>query len=338
MTRSDDSALFCGTVVVADDDEFVREFLQRLLTNDGHTVLVAQNGQQALDLAAKNSTDLLLVDVQMPVIDGFDVCRTLKSDDVTRLTPVVLMTGGGDRDGRLVAIEAGADDFLTKPIEALELRARVRSLIRLKRYTDELDSAEAVILSLALTIEARDQYTEGHCHRLAEYALTLGRRAGLPQDDLNALHRGGYLHDLGKIAIPDSILNKPAPLTTEEFKLMRQHTIVGDALCGNLRVLDRVRPIVRWHHERLDGSGYPDGLRGDAIPTLARIVGIADVYDALASDRPYRPACTLARTHEILIAEVTAGRLDAALVGILQDAENDGELLAVRKSIGPGGQ
>ena len=338
MAKHPDHTPLRGTIIVADDDVYVRDFLRRLLTNDGHTVLVAENGQRALELASTQPIDLLLVDVQMPVMDGFDVCRTMKSDDVTRLTPVVLMTGGGDRDGRLIAIEAGADDFLTKPIEVPELRARVRSLIRLKRYTDELDSAEAVILSLALTIEARDAYTEGHCHRLAEYALALGRRAGLPPDDLNALHRGGYLHDLGKIAIPDSILNKPGPLTPDEFALMKQHTIVGDSLCGNLRVLERVRPIVRWHHERLDGSGYPDGLQADAVPTLARIVGIADMYDALVSDRPYRTACSLERTHEILNGEVAAGRLDAALVGMLQAAEYDGELLALREGIRSGGR
>src|SRR4029079_1980261 len=169
-------------------------------------------------------------------------------------------------------------------------------------------------------------------------ALALGRRAGLPQDDLNALHRGGYLHDLGKIAIPDSILTKPGPLTPDEFGLMKQHTIVGDSLCGNLRVLDRVRPIVRWHHERLDGSGYPHGLRGDAVPVVARIVGIVDMYDALVSDRPYRTACSLERTHELLVTEVDAGRLDADLVGMLQAAEYDGELQALREGIKSGGR
>jgi len=201
----------------------------------------------------------------------------------------------------------------------------VRSLLRLKRYTDELDSAEAVIFSLALTIEARDPATDGHCQRLADYAPRVGRALGLDEDDLWALSRGGYLHDIGKIAVPDAVLLKRGPLTPAEFDQMKAHTIIGDRLCGELRSLRRVRPIVRHHHERCDGSGYPDGLRGDDIPLLAQIMGLVDVYDALTTARPYKPAFTKEEALAEIDNEVGRGwrRRDLAdvLVGVVQSPE-----------------
>jgi putative two-component system response regulator len=223
----------------------------------------------------------------MPGLSGFDLCRQVKANPATRLIPVVLITALNESDDRIEGINAGADDFLSKPINVSELRARVRSLIRLKRYTDELENAESVIISLALTIEARDPYTEGHCERLADYAVAFGDRLGLLEDDLEALYRGGFLHDVGKVGIADAVLHKTSSLTEAEFEQMKRHTVIGDRLCGQMRSLQRVRPIVRHHHERLDGTGYPDGLKGDAIPLLAQIMGIVDVYDALITDRPY---------------------------------------------------
>ena len=180
------------------------------------------------------------------------------------------------------------------------VRAQVRSLLRTRRYTDHLDSAESVILSLALTIETRDAYTEGHCRRLSEYAVALGRQLALSEADLDALRSGGILHDIGKVGIPDAVLLKRGPLTPDEFEIMKQHTVIGERLCGTVGSLKRVRPIVRHHHERLDGTGYPDGLRGEAIPLLAQIVGVVDVFDALTTDRPYR----LAATHEEACSEL----------------------------------
>jgi putative two-component system response regulator len=202
------------------------------------------------------------------------------------------MTGATEPNDRIRAIEAGANDFIAKPIDQPELKARVRSLMQIKRYTDDLDSAEAVLRSLALMIEVRDSYTEGHCQRLSRYATELGALLDLPDDDLVALGRGGYFHDIGKIALPDAILLKPGPLTRDEFTRVKEHPVVGDRLCGDLRTLNRVRSIVRYHHERLDGSGYPDGLKGDQIPLLAQIIGIVDVFDAMTTNRPYRPART----------------------------------------------
>jgi putative two-component system response regulator len=220
---------------------------------------------------------------------------------------VVLVTGLEGPQERIEGINAGADDFLTKPINAQELRARVRSLVKLKRFTDELDSAESVILSLALTVEARDPCTAGHCARMASYASLFGSALQLPADDVSALSRGGYLHDVGKVGVADAILLKPGRLTPEEVKAMQQHPIIGDRLCGDLKLLRLVRPIVRSHHERIDGSGYPDGLSDGAIPLLAQITAIVDVYDALTTERPYRAALTPEAALQHLVAETERG-------------------------------
>jgi putative two-component system response regulator len=190
----------------------------------------------------------------------------------------------------------------------------VRSLLRLKRHTDDLDSAEAIILSFAQIIEARDAYTRGHCQRLSTYASVLGHSIGLPEYDLHALERGGYLHDIGKVVVPDNILLKPGPLTADEYEVIKQHSVVGDSLCGNLRSLRLVRPIIRHHHERLDGSGYPDGLTGSAVPLLAQIISIVDVYDAVTTDRPYRRAMPRERAFEILLHGVAKGWRQRQLV------------------------
>lgn len=295
------------TVLVVDDLAANVELLRQLLVRDGHRVCTATNGRGALDAMVSEQPDLVLLDIMMPGPNGFDVCRAIKSNPPTRLTPVVLITALSDTEDRIQGINAGADDFLTKPFNAAELTARVRSLVRMKRYTDDLDSAESVIISLALTIEARDPYTEGHCERLASYGTALGRELGLSEEERAALYRGGFLHDLGKVGIPDALLHKTGRFTPAESEQMKLHTVIGDRLCGQLRSLQRVRPIVRHHHERLDGSGYPDGLKGDAIPFLAQLIGIVDVYDALTTDRPYQSALTPERALEMLASEVDRG-------------------------------
>jgi putative two-component system response regulator len=254
------------------------------------------------------------MDVLMPMLDGFETCRQLKNNPATRLVPIVLLTATQQSGDRIRGLEAGADDFLRKPVDSAELSARVRSLVRIKQYTDELDSAESVLLSLGMTIEARDPTTVGHCQRLSRYAVELGGALGLPADELAALAKGGYLHDIGKIGIPDAVLLKPARLTPVEFAVMQRHTTIGDRLCGQLRSLRRVRPIVRHHHERLDGSGYPDGLSGVSVPLLAQIMGIVDVYDALTSPRPYRPAGPVDRAVDELMAEAARGWRDRDLI------------------------
>jgi putative two-component system response regulator len=264
----------------------------------------------------------------MPVLDGFGLCRELKASPDTCLIPVVLLTGATEAQDRLRAIESGANDFLTKPIDQSELKARVRSLMQIKHITDDLDSAEAVLRSLALMIEVRDAYTEGHCQRLANYATEMGTLLGLSDDDLQALSRGGYFHDIGKIALPDAILLKPDALTREEFERVKEHPVVGDRLCGDLRALHRVRSIVRHHHERLDGSGYPDGLKGDEIPLLAQIIGIVDVYDAMTTTRPYRAARSSEEALGALAQEVDRGWRRADLVAVFSAARRSAAAVA----------
>lgn len=308
-----------ATVLVADDTESVRVLFSQLLAADGYRVIAVEDGKAALETAQRHRPDVLLLDVRMPGVDGIEVCRIVKSAPETRLTPVILITGAADTADRLEGIEAGADDFLTKPVNPHELRARVRALSRVKQLIDELDSAEAAFMTLALTIEARDPTTNGHCERLARYAVDLGASVGLTGDDLGALHRGGYLHDVGKVGVPDAVLLKPGALTPGELDLMRRHTEIGDALCAPLQSLRRVRPIVRHHHERLDGSGYPCGLRGDEVPLLAQIVAIVDVYDALTTDRPYRRALPHGAAVSELRAGVRAGQYHARFVEAFLD-------------------
>jgi len=296
-----------GHILAVDDQQPNLTLVTQMLEAEGHVVRTAGTGLSALQAIDRQLPDLILLDVGLPDINGFEVCRRLKQNLLTRLIPVVMVTGMNSRDHRIEGINAGADDFLGKPFDSGELRARVGSLLRLKRYTDDLESAESVILSLALTVEARDPYTDGHCQRLAEYASALGRALGLSNEEVSALHRGGYLHDVGKIGIADAILQKPTTLTAAEYAAMKAHTVIGDRLCGNLRSLALVRPIVRHHHELLNGAGYPDGLVGDQIPLLAQIVGVVDAYDAMTTSRPYRSALSVAAAFEELRRDVARG-------------------------------
>lgn len=296
-----------GKILVVDDESANVELLKVLLKREGYVVVTASDGQQALDMVEREHPDLVLMDVMMPKLSGFEVCDQIKQNKATRLTPVVLITALAESEDRIQGINAGADDFLTKPVNQHELRARVNSLVRLKRYTDDLDSAESVILSLALVIEARDAYTDGHCQRLAAYATALGSALAFSEEQQAALYRGGYLHDVGKIGIPDAVLLKTGRLSADEYEQIKTHPVIGDRLCGGMRSLRQVRSIVRHHHERLDGSGYPDRLQGDAVPLLAQIMGIVDVYDALTTTRPYKLAQPPERAFEELRLEVTRG-------------------------------
>ncbi len=313
-------------VLVVDDEPAVAEVLRRLLVKEGYRVDVCTDGQQALTTMPTVRPHLVLCDVNMPGITGIEVCRRLKQDPAYRLTPVVMVTGQAQRAARLEGLAAGADDFLAKPVDPQELLIRVRSLVRIKRYTDDLDSAASIIIAMALLIEARDGNTEGHCHRMANYATALGRALNLSEDDLQALHRGGFLHDIGMLAIPDAVLRKTGPLDPDEFELMKSHTTVGDSLCGSLRSLDSVRPIIRHHHERFDGSGYPDGLAGDDIPLVAQIMGLVDVYDAVTTRRPYQGPHTAEEAIDILRGQVARGWRRADLVDTFAALVESGRL------------
>lgn len=301
-------------VLVADDDPANRELLTEMLSRADYQVISAEDGDRALKLLQSETVDLALLDVMMPGRTGFAVCRAVKNEPRTRLIPVVLVTGLANREDRVQGIECGADDFLSKPVHREELLARVRSLVRLKHFTDELENAETVLFSLALGVEAKDPYTGGHCERLSRYSVALAERLGLPEELRVALRRAGTVHDVGKLAVPEHILLKPGPLTPEERRVMEQHPVAGERICSPLRSFRHVLPVIRHHHEKMDGSGYPDGLKGDAIPLTARILTTVDVYDALATDRPYRKALSPKEAFAVIRQEVKRGWWDAALV------------------------
>lgn len=311
------------TILVVDDKIDTVLLLRELLTSRGYRVITASDADEALEVIESARPDLILLDVIMPGRSGYELCRELKGDPARRLIPVIMITGLTDREDRVRGIEAGADDFLSKPLYPEELFARVRSLLKLKEFTDELDSAEGVIFSLALGVEARDPYTGDHCARLARYASDLGKRLRLDYESIVALKRGGYLHDLGKVSIPDAILKKGTSLSADEWKIMRQHPVIGEQICAPMKSLRDVLPIIRHHHEHWDGSGYPDGLQGEQIPLLARALQVVDVYDALTTSRPYKPALSHAESEWTMREEAGAGLWDRRLVeeffGMLRD-------------------
>ena len=280
----------------------------------GYEVITAASAEQAEAEVQRQSPDLIISDVMMPGRSGYDFCRTLKDDPATRLIPFVLITGLSDSSDKVRGIEAGADDFLNKPVLAEELIARVKSLLRLKQFTDELETADSVLCTLGLIVEGRDPYTEGHCERLATHAVDLGRYLGMDEDSLVALRRGGFLHDLGKIAVPDEILKKGTDLTPAEWEVMKLHPITGENICRPLHSLHLVLPIIRNHHEHSDGSGYPDGLTGPEIPILPRVLQVVDVYDALRTARPYKPALTHEQAAQTMRDEAGRGLWDEELV------------------------
>lgn len=313
------------SILIVDDNPSNAELLRELLAARGYRCNTVEHAEEAETEIRRELPDLILLDVVMPGKSGYQLCRELKNDPATRLIPVVFITGLTDRLDRIKGIEAGADDFLNKPIAPEELFARVKSLLKLKEFTDELENAESVLCTLGRSVESRDPYTEGHCERLSRNASGLGSRLGLGDESITALRRGGFLHDLGKIAIPDEILKKDGNLTPAEWTVMKQHPVIGENICRPLKSLRLVLPIIRHHHEHSDGSGYPDGLRKSDIPLLPRILQVVDVYDALRTARPYKPALTHERSAQTMLQEAKAGLWDEDLVHeffrMLQDQE-----------------
>src|SRR6266849_3734024 len=304
-------------VLVVDDNPATMVLMRELLSSRGYDVVAVPDAAQAEAEIRRQPPDLILSDVIMPGKSGYEFCRELKGNPATRLIPFVLITGLSDREDKLHGIEAGADDFLNKPIFAEELFARVKSLVKLKEFTDELETAESVLCTLGLSVESRDPYTEGHCERLAQNASNLGRHVHLDEEEIVALRRGGYLHDLGKIAVPDEILKKGSNLAPEEWEIMKQHPVTGENICKPLKSLRLVLPIIRHHHEHSDGSGYPDGLRMSEIPLLPRVLQVVDVYDALRTARPYKPALPHDQAALTMHEEARRGLWDHELVGEL---------------------
>ena len=289
--------------MVVDDGAANRELLRAYLAQIDCEVLLAEDGPTALAAIELSPPDLVLLDVRMPRMDGYEVCRRIKAMPRGKLLPVVMITGLSQTTHRVMALEAGADDFMAKPVDPAELTARVRSALRLKELYNTLDSAEHVIFSLANAVEAKDVFTERHTQRVGEAARLLGLRLGLPEATLDTLYRGGMIHDIGKIGVSDSILLKPGPLDASEVPQMQAHVAIGESIVRPLRSTSGLLPIIRHHHERYDGLGYPDGLRAREIPRVARIVSVCDAFDALVNDRPYRTR----RSTEEAIAVLRAG-------------------------------
>jgi putative two-component system response regulator len=278
-------------------------------------LIKATNGIDTLSILNKTAVDLILLDVMMPDMDGYAVCRQLKSSESTRLIPVVLVTALDDREAKIKGIDAGADDFITKPPNKMELLARSKSLIKLKKLNDNLASVEYVLFSLARTVEAKDKYTKGHVERVSKMAIILGRNMGLTESEMEALRFGGILHDIGKITIPEYILNKPGPLNPEEVEVMKSHPIAGYNICLPLKKnLGQALDVIRQHHEKLDGSGYPDGLKNKDISIASRIMAVVDIYDALVTNRAYREGLSFDRAIDILRQEVKNEKLDELVV------------------------
>ncbi len=303
-----------GQVLVADDCPSVRTVLEQTLLTAGHRVIVARDGHEALALIAASVPDLMLLDLDMPGLGGYEVCQRVKRDPATRFIPVVIITGQSAAEARMRAWELGADDFLTKPFQCVEILARCRSLLRVKRLVDELDSATAVVFALARAVEAKSPYTQGHAERVTTLALDLAAEVGVQESERESLRKGALLHDIGKISIPDHILDKPGALTAEEYALVKQHPIQGAHIVEPLRSIRDAVPLIRWHHERLDGRGYPDGLAGDQVPVLVRVLSVADTFDAMVSARPYRAPIPPSRCLEFLHANARGGGLDVELV------------------------
>ncbi|MCL6544696.1 MAG: response regulator [Bryobacteraceae bacterium] len=314
----------CPTILILDHAEINRRLLRSMLRTERYRILEARHPNEALALIRNEPVDLVILDLVLTGMSGPEFCRALKSDRRSQLIPILMLTSVQGAENEIEGIESGADEYLLKPVHPAVLRSRVRAMVRHKLAINTLEEAESILFALAQAIEQRDAYTAGHCERLACYSVAIGMALGLPRTQLLALHRGGFLHDIGKISIPDAILHKPGPLTAGEWALVKRHPIKGEEICSEMKSLRPVLPIIRSHHERWDGSGYPDGLRGKQIPLVARILQLSDIYDALTTARPYKPALTPSEALGILTEQAKRGWRDPELVEVFGELHRAG--------------
>ncbi|MBN2053782.1 response regulator [bacterium] len=306
------------TILVVDDDAADELIIRRFLEPQGYRVLCVHSGLHALDLVDRDPPDLVLLDVNLPDMNGFEVCRNLKQDERTRLIPVVMLTSMVDLETRLLGFDAGADDFLTKDFNEMILVVRMRALIRMKRMNDSLLRAEQVILTLVKALEVKDPYTQGHSSRVKLLSEAVAREMGFDEEDVALVGTGAMLHDIGKIGLSDVLLNKPGPLSNEEYdSQVLRHVEIGARILEPLNYPDTVIHIVRHHHEKMDGSGYPDGLTGAGIPMTTRIVSVVDMYDAMRFDRAYRKGESRERVMAYLERMGEQGKLDDTVITAL---------------------
>lgn len=284
-----------------------------------HEIVEAQSTSEAISAISTLQIDVVLIDLLAPELGGSEFCRILKRNPHTQLLPVFIVADCDDVDSEVSAINAGADEFLVRPVRPKAVSARIQASLRHRAMIESLDDSEAVFFSLAQSVEERDPAVGSHCERLALMATAMGLTLGLPHDQILTLQRGGYLHDIGKVAIPDRILLKAGPLSPQEWEIMRSHAERGERICSSMRSLSSVLPIIRHHHERWDGSGYPDRLRGEEIPLLARILQLADIYDALTAERPYKPTYSSEEAMGILKDEAARGWRDPDLIATFSD-------------------
>jgi putative two-component system response regulator len=292
-----------GKILVVDDQDANLDLLEMILTKAGYDVVKAKDGIEAMEKVDLEKPDLILLDLRMPRMDGFEVLRELKSNRFLRLIPVIVLTAY--QEERFRAFEAGADDFLSKPLNRLELLVRIKAHMRMASYLSDLEHAENVLFALARFIEARDAYTEEHTERVTRLSVKIAEDMGLYSEERDQVRRGALLHDIGKIGVPDQILLKPGPLNVNELELIKRHVIIGYEICRGMRTMHEAIKIIKYHHERWDGNGYPEGLEGERIPLSARIVAVSDAFDAMVSNRPYRIAYPMKKAMEIL--EMGAG-------------------------------
>lgn len=304
------------TILLVDHTEINLRVLKGTLRDDRYRLLEASDALEALLILGREKVDLIIADLMLTGIGGLEFCRRVKATPQTRLIPFLLLTSVQSLDVEVAGLESGADEFLVKPVRPSVLRGRVDAMLRAKRTMDSLEEAGTILFSLAQAVEARDKITGDHCERLASLSVALGSTLGLSQPHLQALHQGGYLHDIGKIAVPDAVLFKNGRLDEADWALMKGHPAAGEQICRPMKSLGLVLPIIRHHHERWDGSGYPDKLGGEEIPILARILQLADIFDALTSARQYKPAFTQDEAIAILREEVSKGWRDPDLTEV----------------------